>query len=295
MENDQKNRPGDQVSIFKTMYAAFSEFFRSMELRFVIVLAFVLGGHIRVSSQNATVDVIKNFYIEVDIDSYKDRIQRGMDAFDRWLVDTLYQKSSIGIWFCPADIRLDDYAIKHVVTLRPYNMKSFNSDDNIYDHLIIDSALCVSLISINKRMQPVGITDVEGQPYSFCSFDKKKECTHNLFYSKELNRLINKLIKFAHRYNAEALVRIMNLPISEYYGYIKEGHIYLVGRKCKKPLELQDFIKHIIESNMDELQTSDMLLLPTYKEYWESDTTGYYHYRQTGNTPKSEIRLCHVP
>lgn len=255
------------------------------------IFTLLFGGCLCVSSQKMTVEQIRTFYQDADIDCYKEIIQQGMDAFDKWLVDTLYSKTTLEIWFKPSNIRLQEHDTEHIVRLIPYDMESYGINDNIYDHLIIDSVYSVSLIPLDKRKQPLGITDVQEEPYSFCSFDRKnmKKDSYSIWFKK----CIRKLLKTARKKNADALVQIEPLYNFTYYGYIKDRKLFMVSPRWRKPMELSIIANGLLEISPKRLQSSGRVLRPTDKEFWDSNgMPSVRHLRRSGNTPKNEIRMC---
>lgn len=246
-----------------------------------------------VTAQKPTsVAEIKGFYQDVNLDCYRKMLQNGMDEFDRWLVDTLYKKTSIGILFKPADINLAECSLEYFVPLRFFDMASFSAGDDIYEHLIIDSTLCISFIPLDKRGMPIGVTDFDLQPYSFYSFQKEKRNVYR--DSRVRGKYARKFLKYAHKYESEANVQV-TLGLHNFYGYINQGKIYLVTRQ-RRPVELSVIIHDILSFgglDLDMLRDSDRIHLPTYRGKWGDGYDGRGWWRSVGNTPENEKRLCY--
>ena len=256
------------------------------------ILAVLLCRCVSTSAQkSASVADIKTFYQKVDIECCRTLFQNGMDDFDRWLVDTLYKKTSVGIRFRPAEINLSECSLEYFVPLRFFDMESFSEGDDIYEHIVIDSTLCVSLIPIDKHDRPIGVTDYDSQPYSFFSFQKEKRW----FYqdSHVRSKYVRKFLKYARKYDSEAHVQVA-LGTSKFYGFIRNGKIFLVTKK-KRPIELSAIVRQIISfDGLDArlFRHSDRLYIPIYRKKWDDNYDGRPKFRRVGFTPDNEKRMC---
>jgi len=257
-----------------------------------LIIAVLLCRCVSTSAQkSASVADIKTFYQKVDIECCRTLFQNGMDDFDRWLVDTLYKKTSVGIRFRPAEINLSECSLEYFVPLRFFDMESFSEGDDIYEHIVIDSTLCVSLIPIDKHDRPIGVTDYDSQPYSFFSFQKEKRW----FYqdSHVRSKYVRKFLKYARKYDSEAHVQVA-LGTSKFYGFIRNGKIFLVTKK-KRPIELSAIVRQILSfDGLDArlFRHSDRLYIPIYRKKWDDYYDGRPKFRRVGFTPDNEKRMC---
>ena len=253
-------------------------------MKTVVNIIILLGASINGFSQSISVDSIVSFYKNVDIECYKDIINKGMKDFDKWLTDTFPKTTTIKSPYSPSDIDLREHNAIPVVALKFYNMENINENEDIYDHLIIDSTRCVILIPLDEKNKPLGITDVLGETYSYLSFRNKED----MRYYHGWAQLVNKYLKVCRKVVPDAYVYIDDFYTE--YGYILNGKIMLVKNKQRHPIELSEFVKEIYKRSgaYDIFRQSDRISLPeSERETWVSKG-----YRLTGRTPKEKVRLC---
>ena len=94
-----------------------------------------------------------------------------------------------------------------VLILKYYNMINISENDDIYDHLIIDSTKCIILVPYDEKNKPLGITDVLGETYSYFSFRNKED----MHYYGDKAKHVKKYLKMCRKVVPDALVFIDNL------------------------------------------------------------------------------------
>ena len=239
-------------------------------------------------SQPVSVETIVSFYRHTDIECYKEKIQEGMDRFNAWLVDTFPQKNELSSPYNPSEIDIRNHKVIPIVSLKYYNMGNFDMNDNIYDHLIIDSTKCIIMIPIDKKGKPMGITDIIGETYSYLSFTNKED----MKLYQNWDKRINKFLKTCHKVKYDALVYIDDLGG---FGYIMGGKVFLVRYNSRKVIELSQFIRSCCSYpvTFDLLRKTDYVYWSErYDEFFEKNGLSKHAYRYTGNTPTNLIRIC---
>ena len=253
----------------------------------VTIIIMMLGVSFNGFSQPIPVDSIVAFYKNVDVECYKEKINRGMKDFDKWLTDTFPQLTILHSPYSPSDIDLREHNAIPIVALKYYNMKNISENEDIYDHLIIDSSRCVILIPLDEKNNPLGITDVIGDTYSYLSFQNKE----NMHYYHAWGKLVNKYLKICRKVAPDAYVYIDDLYPR--FGYVLNGKILLVMYKQKRPIELSEFVKEIYKrpGAHDLFRKSDRIH-ESEREYWNTESSKQNDHKLTGHTPKERLRLC---
>ena len=256
--------------------------------RTIISFVFLLGVSCNSFSQAITVDSLLSFYKNINIDCYKEKIDVGMERLNKWLKDSLPTKTK---WFLepytPSPIKLQEHDVIPFIALRYYNMGSFDEEESIYDHIIVDSTLSVIFVVLDEHQKAIGITDVAGEPYTYIDFTNKKDANSYLHW----DRKVKKFLKVIRKQSVDALVYIEH--IWGWLGYIKNGRIYLLLQyKRGKPVELQEYIEERMKRARDMVNKYDWIIWPESEiEYWNSPDSSF-RMRLTGNTPQEKIRIC---
>ena len=255
----------------------------------VVIIILLLGASLNGFSQPVSIDSIIAFYKNADIECYKEIINNGMKSFDKWLADTFPKTTILHSSYSPSDIDLREHNAIPIVALKYYNMINISENDDIYDHLIIDSTKCIILVPYDEKNKPLGITDVLGETYSYFSFRNKED----MRYYYNTADLIKKYLKICRKVDPDALIFIDNLYAR--FGYVKDGKIMLVRYKQRHPIELNEFVKEICKhpESLDLFRKSDQIHIPeSAQDMWDNKDAVKNSYRLTGKTPKEKIRIC---
>lgn len=248
-----------------------------------VIIPILLAHCFFVLSQSIPVDSIVEFYRSSDINCYKERINKGMQDFNRWLQDTLPSLTSFAPLYSPSDIDIRHHDAIHFVSLNFYNMSEYDGKDNIYNHIIIDSTRCVVLAPVDKKGKLLGITDI-GECYSYISFTNKNDINYRIGYKS-----LKTFLKRSKKYNPDALVWF-STPYEKYKrGFVKNGRIYFLN---PNPTDIDLFMRQELSAYSDakHIKTLDLIHFPRYRESFNSiDSTIE---KKTGNTSSHEIRLC---
>ena len=258
---------------------------------FFIILAMV--GFLDSNAQSLRVRDIVDFYQNADIDCYKKMIYEDISQCDRWIQDTLRAQLPPGIstiWE-PSDIDIRKYDAIHMVALRFHDVDSLQLEDNIYEHLELDSAVSVRLVPYDKQGKLLGITDDGSISGTYNSF-----INQNDWHSHDgSDKLLKKVLNFCKKKKADAIVYLSGIC----YGYIKNDSIYCFvekkrrGHSHKAPksffvIELSRFVNQLMKKNNSILcfYTSD------YNETYKSLFDWLYDDDPNFNKQKKRKRLC---
>ena len=264
-------------------------------MKIILLLFLLLGVSSQGFSQEITLEEIAAFYNDINVDCYKTKIQDGMESFNKWLVDTFPMKTDFPPPFAPSDINLMEQRVLPIISINYYNMERFDIDISIYDHLIIDSTLSVSLAVLDDKGKVIGLTDVEHEPYSYLDFNGLKR--NNLYYDAYYIPL-KQLVKEVEKLKPDALLHI-NAFIGG-FGYEKDSKIFIFKNRRNGFVELDKEIKNYMlsllkihpDDNLRMIRFSDRLPQITTKEYWNSNGVKELSFRISGHTPSDKIRIC---
>lgn len=281
-----------------------------------------------VYAQENKVIELTNIYKNADYDCYTELIQKDIDDFTSWLVDTLMPaewkreeewlsrwEKSLGKkarkkkyqrikqhWFDNfsirprpkyVDLKKENKVFFLSICLR--DLDHFQSGDNIYDHIIVDSTRTFIVACLDDSLDIIGISDLDDKG----SFESAREWvqfhyagstghfqpdmkTDKLYHKNFFRRLLGM--------ETDALLHFNHATPDEYL-YIKDGKIY-VYKNDFEDVEFQEYM----EARYKILTRSeDLPLFARFYEFvhpQEREGRRGLSDRKTGNTPKSELRIC---
>ena len=103
---------------------------------------------INIFSQN-TVEQLKQFYSNADMDCYIDKIQNNVNEYFA-LVNKTWASDKYNI--PPQKVELNKDEIVPMLTIQFINIDTFNLNDNIYNFITIDSSIVFTFACVDNKM-----------------------------------------------------------------------------------------------------------------------------------------------
>ncbi|MBO4805612.1 MAG: hypothetical protein J5554_06190 [Paludibacteraceae bacterium] len=283
-----------------------------------IVYAILLSFSYQLATSHETIDRLKSFCEQADMECYYSMIERNVNSYFRqehqnWKGDSLgmpckkieikYDNGKpflvtkhVKTTTCDLDVISDTSHIVPMLAIQFVGTDSYEEGYDIYDYIRIDSTIVFTLASVDNRGRTnaflhfwnsySGYTEVER--HSLLYFKKK--------YSKKTAAIYSHLphaIKKIQKQNPELILsspfRYDYLGDSRAYSkggeilYIKDNKIYVYDIVKEKGVELNNYIKR--NFSLREIRSLNRTDIPYIYTDRKKEKT-------TGNTPKEEINIC---
>jgi len=250
--------------------------------KLLTVFIFTLCIH-TTHAQHPIIQEFKRFYAEADTSCYVEKIQKGLDDYDRWYEDSIIN-TGVSFPFIPeydpAHVDLHRERKVWAVAITAYDTESYSlTDDHIYDHLGIDSLYGMIVTCCNKRMRIKGRADVPEKGI-YDQFDGGDPGMTARKTRKVQSRLLRNIIK-----EKPDVILFMTTFLPTYM-YVKNDSIYVMGVDGTKH-ELNQYVQKC--PFIECVREADRVR-PTQREIRQGADPKYY--RKTGRTPPELLRIC---
>lgn len=283
-----------------------------------IVFAILLSFSCQLATSHETIDRLKSFCEQADMECYYSMIEKNVNTFFRqehqnWKRDSLgmpceeieikYDKGKpflvtkhVKITTPCCDVVSETSQIVPMLAIQFVGTDSYKEGDNLYDYIRIDSTIVFSIASVNNRHKTTAFLHFWRGYFGYTEVER-----HSLFYlkkkySKKMATIYSHLpyaIQKIQKQNPELILtspfRYDYLGSSRVYSkggeilFIKDNKIYVYDLVNEKGVELNDYIKR--NFRLEEIRSLNQTYIPYI---YSNDMKG----KTTGNTPKDQINIC---
>lgn len=235
-----------------------------------------------VCAQHKIINQFKDFVAKADMVCYEQKIQKDLNKFDEWLIDSLPKLNKFGrvAVYRPENVDLQKENKIFALAVSLANTENYNFEDDIYDYLVIDSLRTFIIVCVDKKMNVIGITDVD-EPGTF---NNLKDDFY--YYPKKRRNEIRAIIKNINKENPDLIMYCDNWWSS--FLYIKDETIYCYNVKTGKSKEFNKEVRGC--PSIDMVRTANILDTPYAVTF--SGKSHSYSNQITGHTSLDEMRLC---
>lgn len=234
----------------------------------------LLGSNIH---SQGIVGQLKQFYQNADMDCYLPRIQKNINDF--FVLDNqIWGRDRYGI--VPPKIELEKDKIVPMLTIQFINTDSFNLNDDIYNHIAIDSSIVFMLACVDKQMNVKAFAHfflwVDGY------YEVDKVVTSKTYFEK---LKLKHIIRNINKQKPEMILfcgTMMGFHDHNGFMFVRNGKIYVYRVIEKDFYELNDYIRRFFSlKTIRELNYSYLPVI--YQDH---------SIRRTGHTPENAKMIC---
>lgn len=212
-----------------------------MKVKLVIFFVFGLFFCNDLESQDI-IEQLKHFYEKADVDCYIDEIQKNVNmSID---VDNKnWGRDKYGIF--PQKIVLRKEEIVPMLTIQFINTDTFNLNDNIYDHITIDSTIVFTLACVDRKMNVYAFAHFFDGVNGYYEIDNDRSIK-NFFKRKRLKHVIKNILKQIPDLILYSHV-LCGFHDDNGFMFVKDGKIFVFHIEKKGIYELNAYIKHFFD------------------------------------------------
>lgn len=240
---------------------------------FIIIVSLVLFGNI--FAQNKVSD-LQHFVEEADMNCYLSKIQK--NVLDCHKAQCEYFK--VPDTTNPPKIEFLKGKTVPMLTIQFVNMESYDTSENIYDHITIDSTRVFTLACIDDNMNVLAFANYFDGTYAYSEVkaERPEQVERLEQVIKNINSQQPETILFCHS--------LKNFHDLNSFMFIKEGKIYVYRVIEGDAFELNDYIKQFLPQ--DKIRNLSITNVPfIYQHYDKAKPT-----RSTGDTSEKYKMLC---
>ena len=240
---------------------------------FTLIIAFLFFGNIH--SQDI-VSGLQKFYKEADMDCYIGKIRK--NVLDCHKAQCEYWK--VPETTNPPKIELLKGKTVPMLTVQFVDMEGFDFDENIYDHITIDSTRVFTLACMDDQMNVLAFANYYDGTYAYT--EVKGERPEQIERLEQVIRNIDshgpELILFCHS--------LKNFHDLNSFMYIRNDKIYVYRVSENDVFELNDYVRQFFP--MDKVRGLNNTLVPFVQQHYDREKPS----RRTGNAPDRYRMLC---
>jgi hypothetical protein len=248
-----------------------------MRTKYLVLMGFGLFFCNSIYSQGI-VYKLKQFYQNADMDCYIAKIQKNVN--DYFVLDNkIWGRDKHGI--PPQKIELHKEEIVPMLTIQFINTDSFNFNDNIYNHIAIDSSIVFTLACIDKKMNVTAFAHFFEWASGYYEIDKDPSIknSHERMKFKHIIKNINK--------QKPEMILYSNVLCGYHddngFMFVKNGKIYVYRVIEKDVYELNDYIQKFF--SLDRIRELNYSYKPIIYQLDQSP-------RRTGHALENEKIIC---